>query len=250
MQENVGDLLYFDIETAPAYRSFQDMEKLNPAMAELWIMYGIKKGFYQADPDSHPTFHLEPVVNAEYIDRAALHAEFGKIVCISFCISKYKAWRRASFSATMNDDGSIDDYAMLKRFQSLLTKYPRILCGYNIKGFDMPFVQKHFLANKIEVPPQLKLGGVKPWEVRALDLMELWSSRERPPFALVCEFLGVPTPKDEMSGPDVRVKFWEGKNDEIVRYCEKDVVASIKVAHRMVDIYDEVQIEDLASQPA
>ena len=53
---------------------------------------------------------------------------------------------------------------------------------------------------------------------------------------LICECLGVPTPKNKMEGKDVGPAYFSGKLDEIKTYCEKDVEATCRVILKLSHI--------------
>ena len=42
----------------------------------------------------------------------------------------------------------------------------------------------------------------------------------------MCEYLGVPTPKDDIDGSEVYDVFLKGDLDRIYKYCKKDVEAT------------------------
>jgi len=92
-------------------------------------------------------------------------------------------------------------------------------------------------VNKIKLPRLLDTGGLKPWEVGHLDTMNLWSFGDRKAFtslALLTHILGIPTPKDDITGADVaRVYYEEQGLDRIATYCKKDVVATTQVFLRL-----------------
>ena len=47
---------------------------------------------------------------------------------------------------------------------------------------------------------------------------------------MICNFLGFISPKDEwINGSLVQQYFDEGREEEICKYCERDVVATIQV---------------------
>jgi predicted PolB exonuclease-like 3'-5' exonuclease len=83
----------------------------------------------------------------------------------------------------------------------------------------------------------LDIAGLKPWEVGHLDTMNLWSFGDRKAYtslALLTHILGIPTPKDDISGADVaRVYYAEGDLERIATYCKKDVVATTQLFLRL-----------------
>jgi predicted PolB exonuclease-like 3'-5' exonuclease len=111
------------------------------------------------------------------------------------------------------------------------------LCGYNIKGFDIPFIVKRAVILGIKIPNTLKPYGKKPWEMTGIDdLYEVWKHMSGKACSLdtLCGALNIPTPKDKMNGAQVDDYFRDGRLDEIVEYCVKDVQACVKVRNHFV----------------
>ena len=122
---------------------------------------------------------------------------------------------------------------LLQAFNNLLNNHFRgpqfVLCGHNIKEFDIPFIARRMIINRITLPEKLNLFGKKPWEIAHLDTLELWKFGDFKHFTslkLLSKILGIPTSKDDIDGSQVGQVYYEEKDiDRIVTYCEKDVVA-------------------------
>ena len=119
------------------------------------------------------------------------------------------------------------------------------LCGHNIKKFDLPWMIKRMVINKVTVPVQLQLWGKKPWEITHLDTSEMWSLGNWDGYVsldtLSCA-LGVPSPKDEMSGEYVGKAFWVEKDSEKIKnYCEEDVKCVARICHALTSSSLSVQ---------
>lgn len=67
----------------------------------------------------------------------------------------------------------------------------------------------------------------KPWETRIKDLYDDWKGKFAWSYNLdeVTYELGIKSPKDKMSGKEVHKYYWDGKIEEIKKYCEKDVIS-------------------------
>lgn len=126
----------------------------------------------------------------------------------------------------------------IEKFFELAEKYP-ILCGYNIKGFDIPFIVRRALHLGIKIPNSLKLFGKKPWDMtNFLDLKEVYRHTGMMSASLdvVCYNLGIPTPKDGIDGSQVQDFHDACRDKEILEYCERDVVATVQVYKKMVEL--------------
>ncbi len=218
IEVNSDDILFLDIETAPAVSSHAEM---TDQMKELWEKKA--KGLKRDDETPEELF-----------ERAGLYAEFGKVVCIS---AGYHSGSRFRVKSVYGDD----EKQLLGEFASMVSRWSSRkdpwLCGHNIREFDIPYIARRILINGMRVPDLLNNAGKKPWEVKVLDTMELWrfgDYRSYASLALLSEILGIPAPKDDIDGSMVGRVYWEDRDIErIARYCEKDVVAVARLFARI-----------------
>ena len=230
-QYRIDDILFFDIETVPQEKSF---EEVSEPMQELWD----KKSRYFRKEDETP---------ADVYQRAGIYAEFGKIVCISVgfirLVDEIKTFRVKSYAGE-------DEKALLTDFAAMLTRSKqRHLCGNNIKEFDVPFVARRMLINGIKLPEMLNIAGKKPWEVNFIDTLDLWKFGDYKHYTslnLLTNIFGIPSPKDDIDGSEVARVFYEDKDiDRIAVYCEKDVLATTQLFLRLKGeaLIDEDKVE-------
>ena len=210
-------ILFLDIETVP---QFADYDSLDNPTKLLWEA----KTKYQ---------RKETLTPKEFYDRAGIWAEFGKIICISVGYFKQKEDPR-NFRVTSFYGEEVD---ILKDFKTLLethfNKANHLLCAHNGKEFDFPYIARRMVILGIDLPEKLNLFGKKPWEVRHLDTLELWKFGDYKTYtslSLMAHVLGIPSPKNDISGEQVRDVFYKEKNiDRIVAYCEKDTVTVAQI---------------------
>lgn len=215
------NLLFLDIETVPENETF---EELSEEKKKLWEL----KTQYQRKEDFNPE---------EFYDRAGIWAEFGKIVCISVGYFAFQGEKRSFRTKSFQGD----EKQMLQEFKDLLDGHfgrpQHLLCAHNGKEFDFPYIARRMLIHNIELPNKLNLFGKRPWEVPHLDTLELWKFGDHKHYTslkLLCNVLGIPSPKDDIDGSEVRNVFYDGKDvDRIVCYCEKDVLAIAQVVLRL-----------------
>ena len=225
------NILFLDIETVPEVENFTD---LSEAKQELFTL----KTQYQRKEDFTPE---------EFYDRAGIWAEFGIIVCISVGYftnfkSANRAFRVTSFFG--------DEPKILEDFKQLINthfnKTQHLLCGHNGKEFDFPYIARRMIIHQISLPEKLNLFGKKPWEIPHIDTMELWKFGDYKHFTslkLLTSILGIPSPKDDISGSDVGTVFYKEKDiKRIVKYCEKDTIA---VAQLLLRFNNEPLIDEL-----
>ncbi|MFZ5553019.1 MAG: 3'-5' exonuclease [Bacteroidota bacterium] len=208
------NVLFLDIETVPqAYR----FEELSPRVQEL---FDAKTKFQQK----------EDVTAKDLYKKAGIFAEFGKIICIS---AGHIVFENEKNSLRIKSFYGDDEKKLLQDFSVMLQRSfngkEHLLCAHNGKEFDFPWLCRRMLVNGIKIPSILDIQGMKPWEVRHIDTMELWKFGDYKHFTsleLLAEIFGIPSPKDDIKGSDVSRVYYEEKNlEKIVTYCQKDVVA-------------------------
>ena len=210
-------ILFLDIETVPQFADYDSLDNPTKLLWEAKTKYQRKETF----------------TPKEFYDRAGIWAEFGRIICISVGYFKQKEDPR-NFRVTSFYGEEVD---ILKDFKTLLethfNKANHLLCAHNGKEFDFPYIARRMVILGIDLPEKLNLFGKKPWEVRHLDTLELWKFGDYKTFtslSLMAHVLGIPSPKNDISGEQVRDVFYKEKNiDRIVAYCEKDTVTVAQI---------------------
>lgn len=213
--QDLQQVLFLDIETVSAHADF---EQMSTEWQALWA----DKTRFQRQEESPEEF---------YPKRAAILAEFGKIVCIScgFFTNQNGHWefRLKSFAGDEEKD-------LLMDFANLLLRLPNFkLCAHNGKEFDFPYLSRRMISLGITLPGQLNNAGRKPWEVPHLDTLELWKFGDYKNYTslnLLAALFNIPTPKDDIDGSKVGEVYWQDQDlKRIEVYCEKDVITLAKV---------------------
>jgi len=232
----VEDIIFLDIETAPAV---SDFNFLDPSMQVLWD----KKSKQFRNPDQAAD---------EVYERAGIYAEFGKIICISVGFVKEKN----PFSLRLKSFYGDDEKTILSDFSSMVSKFSKnnreaLLCAHNGKEFDYPYIARRMVINGLVIPEIIDNAGKKPWEIKLLDTMDLWKFGDYKNYTslnLLTSILGIPTPKDDIDGSMVAGVYWKDKDIiRIVHYCEKDVLAVAQVLLRFMNLpaIEEERIESV-----
>ena len=216
-ETELKNILFIDIETAPLS---PDYKSLTPEMKKHWDN---KAAFLSRKQGSIP----EP---ERQFEKAAIYAEFSRVICISTGIVTDHTIRVRSFTDNQENE-------LLAGFAGLCNQYyyngKHRLCAHNGKEFDFPFLARRMLVNEIPLPSVLDIAGKKPWEVNHIDTMELWKFGDYKNFTsldLLCSLFKIPGPKNDISGSDVSRVYWiENDLERIVRYCQKDVIALIQL---------------------
>jgi DNA polymerase elongation subunit (family B) len=209
-------ILYMDIETVSQYRTYDLVPEI---VQKIWTKKTEKLDYFNSLPP-----------NQLYQEKAAIFAEYGKIVCISVALyDKVKdEYRVKSFYSEEEKEilGSFIGFC-----NSLKKQY--IFCGHNIKEFDVPFLCRRMLVNGFAIPKILDFQDKKPWEIEIYDTLQMWKFGDFKNYTsleTLTTIFDIPTPKDDIDGSMVGQVFWEEKNlKRIVNYCQQDVVALIQL---------------------
>ena len=214
-KQNIEDIVFIDAETTYGDPNFDE----NHHMFEAWKYDCAKTGIVETEE-----------IIAEYFKISPLKPEYGRISVITMGVVRKGEIYLKSFSG--------DEKKLLEEFNAALEKTvtPKSwLCGHSIIGFDGPYIMKRCLINNVDLHKWFDVAHLKPWEVPYLDIAVLWKGTAYRMSSLVsmCSSLGVPTPKDDISGAEAPKLYWQGEIKRIVRYCEKDVVATIQCFRKM-----------------
>lgn len=206
----VGQMILLDIETVSREPDFTSLD-------QFWQKLWIEKIQYQlADASQAAEW---------YVKRAAVMAEFGKIICISTGRMQGNRLRVKSFSGD-------DETLILRQFTGFLqnlkpSDQPFYLAGHNIREFDVPFIARRLLIQGLSIPALLDVQQQKPWESSLIDTFQLWRFGDYKNYTslqLMAACLGIPSPKFDIDGSDVGRIYWQDHDlERIVRYCERDV---------------------------
>jgi DNA polymerase elongation subunit (family B) len=224
-KSDLKKLIYFDLETVSQYSSLDELKEYNPRLHKCWEK---REDYYRkAYPDMK-----DFTSNEIYMDKSPLEAEFGRILCASFGVLEDNGEKRfISFC-------SHDELEILESCKKILinTEHKGYkICGHNIKSFDIPYLGKRMIYNKITPPSSLILINKKPWEINVVDTTEFFSfgntlQGKYLGLELLACSLGVESPKVEMEGSKVNSTYWIEKDlEKIKRYCELDVDSVIEV---------------------
>lgn len=219
--QQLQNILFLDIETVSCVEEYS---LLNERIAALWDK---KSGFIKNE---------EELTSAEmFTKRAAIYAEFGKIVTIAVGIitldeNKENTLRVKAFA----DD---DESKILRDFKNLLEKKfdqsKLLLCAHNGREFDFPYMCRRFLINQIPIPQVLQLEGKKPWEIMHIDTMELWKFGDRKSYTsldLLAAIFDIESSKDDIDGSMVHEVYYKNKQlDRIAHYCMQDVLVTAQL---------------------
>lgn len=222
------ELLLLDIETVPLSPSFEDLDAEWKSMFLTKIAKTVPEG---SDPEE------------SYRKRGGILAEFGKIICISTAF--FYSDGEKGLSLKMKSIYGNDEVEILRIFTVLCDKMYHQhrnfqFGGHNIKEFDIPFICRRLLINRLPLPEYLQLHDKKPWEVKMFDTLNWWKFGDNKNYVslhLLAKVLNIPTSKSDIDGSMVQDVFYKEKNlMRIVEYCQRDVVVTANIILRFKDL--------------
>lgn len=217
----ITNILFLDIETIPVTYEYKS---LDPITKDLW--------------DKKWAYNKELSGETQYT-KAGIFAEFAKVLVIGVGYYNDNKFRVKTIAGA-------NEVELLKQLSLLLEKHfntpQHLLCAHNGKEFDFPFLCRRFLINNLPLPKLLQLQGLKPWDVKHIDTMDLWKFGDVKNFSslnLLAHVLGIPSPKDDIDGSQVAKTFYEDNDlEKIETYCKKDVITLARVYNRFAGLGD------------
>ncbi|MDB4835456.1 3'-5' exonuclease [Cyclobacteriaceae bacterium] len=171
----MAEIIFIKIVTVPQSAAFQD---LSDSM----------KGYWQHKCSALNLNSAEE----EYLLRAGIYAEFGKITAVALGVLR-NGELRTKILTNENEGELLNE--LIDLLEEKFASKPICFCGYNLKEFDLPFLSRRFLANQIDLPLLLlNLPKYKPWQYPHVDLLNKWKFGDRKgftPLGLICEILGI-----------------------------------------------------------
>lgn len=235
--EELKRMIFIDIETTTQTETLQELLDKNPKLAPFW-----QERFVQLKEQNRSELGEVLDENEMYPRMGGLYPEWGKIVCISIGQIKFDddnnpvGFNAKSFSG---DDEAVLLNEFMRTSAGIMNKYPSMKwVGHYVKGFDIPYIVKRAVINKVSVIREFQVQKLKPWETCLIDTKEIWSfgsygAGSSARLGHLAELLDIPTPKDDMAGYQVNRFYWEGRLPEIVTYCEKDIKACANIMLRL-----------------
>ena len=114
---------------------------------------------------------------------------------------------------------------ILKQFNTVLeANNDAILGGFNIFGFDIPFLRKRMIINSIKPIIKLCLGEKKLQDTALMNVFLDWKQTSFScSLDTLCQTLLGESPKTHFDAKKVAYAYYNGEIDQISKYCEGDV---------------------------
>lgn len=216
-------ILFFDIETI-----------LDPQR----VWEALDCNTFEYDSSTILSNETVAIMKEKFWDNFDFMPEFHSILTI--CVGKIEAdWNIVTKNLAGTEKEMIEQFFALTEYTDWKKILPNILCGFNIKSFDIPFIVKRWLFHWVRVPEYIKVFGKKPWDMENIkDLYDIYKHTWFKSCSLdtLCKFLSIPTPKQWIDGSQVQKFHDEWRDQEIVTYCMNDVEATIRVHQRFSEL--------------
>lgn len=221
--EALKHILFIDLETVAAQPRFEDLEE---RFQPLW-----EKKAKNLKSEQEPA--------ESYAERAAIYAEFGKIIVIGV---GYFVEMGGELQFKCKALAGDDEKMLLASFAAMLDQISARemwrLCAHNGKEFDFPYLCRRFIINELPIPKLMNSMGKKPWETAFLDTMEMWKFGDFKAYTsleLMAACLGVPSSKSDIDGSQVGKVYYEtGDIQRIAAYCCQDVAVLGQIYMRLM----------------
>ena len=181
---------------------------------------------------------MEATANLETCDdkdfrKLALKAEKGRILTIGVIIEENGAVTHQGLFGRSRATGKfhVDEARTLRCFWNLIGEIRErkdLLIGHNILDFDLPFLIKRSIINRVK-PPHISFRRYQKNPI--YDTMWEWSLwAHRISLNDVCEAIGVTSSKDgDIDGSQIYDYYAAGRHEEIGLYCMRDVECTREV---------------------
>ena len=224
MERENSSVLLLSIETVSAVAHYKD---LSPFEQALW-------------EEKHNYLPLEEIdIEALYQKRAAVEAEFGRIISIGLGFLRIRDGKGESLRLHLLEESS--EEALLKAFlEALPTSSHYMLCAHNGREFDVPFLCRRLLSHQLPLPAPLQIQGKKPWQFKHIhDTFDRWHFGDKKHYTslrLLCHTLHIEVEDilQRISGKDIHQLYYENQDmHTISQYVAAQLRATAQVYLRL-----------------
>jgi hypothetical protein len=209
--------LFLDIETLPA-----DEDK-----KETLKMLFDKK---------HDEFDKEKF--DDFLAKTSFDGAFGRVLCIGYAVDDEPV---QCFYNEKNEKETLRQFWDLVNALSIYPPknpqynpdYDLQFIGHNIMDFDLRFLYQRSIVLGVKPPYELNFARYRNYPI--FDTMKEWSKWSNISTGLeyLAVALGIPSPKDGIDGSQVAEFYNQGKVNDILEYCKRDVGTTREVFRKM-----------------
>ena len=208
--------LYTDIETLPA----RDKKKIDE------VTKSLKPPSNYKNPEVIEKWFTENT--AEAVAKTSFDPAYGEIACIG--------WNYIGNDVDISEcpsQMSMNEKLMIETFihgvsQVVGTHHPLVVT-HNGNGFDLPFIRKRCIVHGIKLPAWFP-RDLKPWGTETFDTMLQWDAKSYISMDRLAKLFGI-SGKGDVDGSMVAEMWANGKQQEVVDYCIKGDVPTLREIH-------------------
>ncbi len=199
--------LFLDIETIPAGEESLDA---------LRLLHG--KNLQKNSRKGKSVENFE-----QYLLKTAFDGAFGRILCIGYAINDNP-------TEILYEEG--DEKKILEKFWEIAGDAD-LFIGHNVMEFDLRFIYQRSIINNVRPSQDLNFARYRNNPI--FDTMKEWAKWSMFNISLehLALALGIPTPKKGIDGSQVYSFYKDGKINEILDYCKRDVETTRAVYKKM-----------------
>ena len=208
--------LFLDIETLPAAEA---------SMETLKMLFEKK----------NPEFDEEKF--KEFVDRTNFDGAYGRILCIGYALDDEPAqnfYNEDNERETLKQFWNMIDSISISPRNPQYPDYGILFVGHNVMDFDLRFIYQRSIV--LDVKPAFEINFARYRNYPIFDTMKEWVKWSNSSIGLetLALALGIPSPKDGIDGSQVAEFFMNGKVNDILEYCKRDVETTRAVYKKMV----------------
>lgn len=223
--QTIKRTLFFDTEFVGEEKNFSDLSKIKQEA----IIYKWLKNPY--DTEFKELMEQKKTTPSKYWQEKAGLTDFTKIICMSV---GYIDSNDELILKSLRRDKCKSDKEFCEKMVVTLNKITtwKAICAHSVFA-DIRAIAKECIRNGVGLPllisPTLR---VQPWNLNAANgivfctnklAQTIYGNLTR--LTDLCAILGVNSPKDGIDGSMIHKAYWNGKDQEIADYCERDVKA-------------------------
>lgn len=203
------NLIFLDIETIPTPEALKDANYTGEQIIEVDTNGKI------VDTEQ------------ERLKKLSLSAITARILCLGYAVNSDPA---ETFYAQ-------DETEILKAFWRIAAQ-TNIFIGHNILDFDLKFIWQRSVI--LGVKPSRDIPFIRFRSAPVYDTMQewgKWSFRDYTSLDALTRALGIVSPKEDgLDGSKVYQYFLDGKIDQILSYCKRDVEAVRQIYQKLKSV--------------
>ncbi len=223
--------IVFDVETGPLAES--ELSALLPAFDPAEVKTGNIK-----DPEKVAAKIAEAEANhrREFFDKAALDPLTGRVVAIGVLVfdALGEDGMQCSDSSRCLILGHEDEARTLREFWALTqAEMGRMnpMVGFNIFGFDLPFLFRRSWKQRVRIPFGLRRG--RYWGDQLIDLRDVWQLGDRQArgsLDSIAKHLGVGAKNGDGKA---FAELWRTDRKQAEAYLRNDLDLTVRIAHAL-----------------